>query len=393
MFGHVFTQCGNTKNDLLAGDVQSTVRISVARFWLRFRSLFIGPLTLGLFSVSGLAERIAEAQYTSSNQNSSWTDSISSGFKQGMNKIGSMFSPSKPSPGTATTKEDDAISLNGKGKPDANLYVAVARRYEENNLLAEAEQQYQTALKEKPGYLPALLGYAQLEERLGKPEEAIRLYKLAAKTHPQEAAVYNNMGIFFSKQKQFNEAVEAMRRAVRLDPKNLRYRNNLASILVDQGQMRGAFEELRQIQGDAVAYYNLGYLLNSKGQTQEALLHFTWALQADPSLVPAQRWIAYLQQKTAQTRLPKPMDAGVKIISQPIILQEPAVVSQLPRQMSQELVQTPNDTLSPLRLPPTSTREPTAVMDGYGNSYNSNVSPLPPVIGSRSSSDSMSGIR
>ena len=51
--------------------------------------------------------------------------------------------------------------------------MAVARLYEQSGKPAEAEQQYLLALKEKPDYLPALLGYAQLKERLGQPDDAI----------------------------------------------------------------------------------------------------------------------------------------------------------------------------------------------------------------------------
>ena len=55
---------------------------------------------------------------------------------------------------------------------------------------------------------------------------------------------------------------------------------------------------------EAAAYYNLGYLLNKKGQTQAAMQHFVLALRADPSMIAAQQWIEYLQKKTTQARVP-----------------------------------------------------------------------------------------
>ena len=101
-----------------------------------------------------------------------------------------------------------------------------------------------------------------------------------------------------------------------LAPKNPLYRNNIATVLVDQGRLREAFAHLKQAHGEAAAYYNMGYLLNKKGQTQAAMQHFALALKADPSMVAAQRWLEYLQRSTTQARLPQhPAAGGLKIIS------------------------------------------------------------------------------
>ena len=43
-----------------------------------------------------------------------------------------------------------------------------------------------------------LLAYAQLKEKLEQKNEAIWLYQRAAKTHPEEPSVYNNMGLFYA---------------------------------------------------------------------------------------------------------------------------------------------------------------------------------------------------
>ncbi len=231
----------------------------------------------------------------------SWWDSITSPVKKGFSKIGDFFTP-KPA-AKAPGAEDDAISLKSKGKPGPELYVAVARLYEQSHKLADAEQQYQLALKDKPDYLPALLGYAQLKEQLGQPDEALRLYQRAAKAYPREAAVYNNMGLYYAKLGRADEAVATMTRAVALAPKNPRYRNNIATVLVDQGRLHDAFAHLQAAHGEAAAYYNMGYLLNKKGQTQAAMQHFALALKADPSMAAAQRWLEYLQRSTAQDRL------------------------------------------------------------------------------------------
>jgi tetratricopeptide (TPR) repeat protein len=109
-----------------------------------------------------------------------------------------------------------------------------------------------------------------------------------------------------------------MARAIELDPKNPLYRNNIAATLVDKGRLGDAYKELRAVHGDAESYYNLGFLLNKKGQTQEALRHFQRALQADPSMVMARRWVDYLQQPNPKSGLEQyPTTNGERIASRP----------------------------------------------------------------------------
>jgi len=195
------------------------------------------------------------------------------------------------------------------------------------------------------------------------------------------------MGLCCARMGKLDDAAAALGRAVQLDPKNTLYRNNLATVLVDQGRLREAFTQLRQVHGDAAAYYNVGYLLNKKGHSQAALQHFSQALRADPSLEPAQRWVDYLQKSTAQARLPKPMDAGLKISN-------PRAVPQIssPPDMPQELAPLPpesprTETPLPKRLPPTDVRNPApegpALSDvSYGRDP-APLAPLPPVTSSR----------
>ncbi len=268
----------------------------------------------------------------------SWTSSITSGVKQGFDKIGNALNPKKPS--DKPPPEDDAISLKSKSKPGPELYTAVARLCEEQRKWTDAEQQYQAALRLKPDHLPALLGYAQLKERLGQTDEAVRLYQQAARQHPREAAVHNNFGMCLARQGRLDEAAAALSAAVQLAPKNTLYRNNFATVLVDAGKLREAFAQLRAVHGEAAAYYNMGYLLQKKGQTLAATQHFALALRADPSMTAARHWLDYLQKSAAQARLPNhPAAGGVRITSD----------EATPRSVEEP---------SPRRLPPTAPLPP-----------------------------------
>jgi tetratricopeptide (TPR) repeat protein len=317
-------------------------------FWIVTLSL----LGLGMVGALGPLSLAALAQDSSSTESKSWTSSISSGFKKSFDKIGDTLNP-KPKPGVVLPgAEDDAVSLKNKGKAGPGVYMAWARFNEENGDLQEAENQYLLALKLQRDYLPALLGYAQLEERRGRPQDAIKLYQRAVKAHPQQASVHNNAGLCYARQGLLDQALTALKRAVELEPKNPLYRNNIATVLVDMGTTREAFAHLRAVHTEAEANYNLGFLLNKKGRKEEALKHFTLALQSDPSMQSAKNWVDYLQKSSPQLRLAgQPATNGTRIIGQPAKQND----SALPPPPQDYKVIAPEES-KPRRLPPTKSR-------------------------------------
>jgi tetratricopeptide (TPR) repeat protein len=340
----------------------------LARHWPTLWTASLALLWLGIAGAVAARCSVADAQQTADSDGKSWADSVSSSVKQGFTKLGQAVSPSPPI--RVPNPADDPVSLKNKAKPGPDLYVAVAQYYQQSNKLAEAEQQYLLALKEKPDHLAALLGIAQLKDQQGKLEEAVQLYQRAIKAHPQQAAIYNNLGLCYARQGRLDDAVAAMTRAIQLEPKNRLYRNNIASVLVDQNRVREAFTHLREAHGEAAAYYNLGYLLNKKGQTQAAMQQFAFALKVDPTMDAAQRWLDYLQRTTAQARLAQhPAGIGVRVTSG----------QTAPADTTQPL----RENLMPCRLPPTSLYDSqTATLATPNISYDTSpalVAPLPPV--------------
>jgi tetratricopeptide (TPR) repeat protein len=231
-------------------------------------------------------------------------ESVASTFKAGMNKVAEVFTPKKPAEETP-----DPISLAIKAKPSAELYVAAARVAEQAGKAAEAESNYQQALKLDPRHLPALVNYARLKDRQGDLTGATALYQEAAKLYPKEASVFNDLGLCFERRKMFREAAAALQQAVRLQPDRGLYRNNLAVVLVEMGDLDGAFIQFRTVHGEAVAYYNVAYLLQKQGRTKDAARLFVAALEKDPSLVEAKIWLeklgGQLEVASQQTSTPR----------------------------------------------------------------------------------------
>jgi len=323
----------------------------------------------------------SSTQATSANNKTSLTRSISSGFKRGVDKISKALKPKTP-----VKSEPDEISLATKANPTAELYTAVARLYQQSGKYPQAEEQFKKALEHTPNHLGALLDYARLKETLSETAEASKLYQQAAKAHPDQAPVFNNMGAFYSRQANYREAIAALNRAIELQPRQAKYRNNMAVVLVDMGRTKDAFTHLRAVASDPVAYYNLGYLLAKRMQTQAAAQHFKIALQLDPSMAPARQMLSRLASYPRQP-VPAPIvppDAEVRLgaipkrlsqarVSPPKVTEPPAAPIVPPRpqhprpehrrsapspmspQMEAELPLPPSPLRSivPRRLPPT----------------------------------------
>lgn len=231
-------------------------------------------------------------------------DSIGSGFKKGVDSVTSFFTP-KPQEQPA----QDPISLSTEAKGGPELHVAMARLYEQNGRMPEAVKAYQQALKMAPKDPKVLAAYAGFKARSGDLDEAIKLYQRAAKLVPEDPGVANDLGLCLARRQRHAEAVALLRRAVQLQPANPLYRNNLATVLVQMGEPDEALKHLRAAQSEAVAQYNVGYLLNKQGQSVAAAQHFAFALQRDPSLEAARYWLDRISAQPAGASASMPWPA------------------------------------------------------------------------------------
>ena len=200
---------------------------------------------------------------------------------------------------TSVEPAADPVSLANKAKPSPDLYVTAARLSEQSGKTAEAEGLYQKALQVDSRHADALVGYARLKDRQGQMAEATRLYQRAAKAHPKNASIFNDLGLCLARQRKFSESMSALGQAIKLDPKKWLYRNNMAMVLVETGKVDAAVSHLMAVQEEAVAHYNVGYILQKKGDSEAAATHFAKALEEDPSLAEARLWLAKLGREPA----------------------------------------------------------------------------------------------
>ncbi len=131
------------------------------------------------------------------------------------------------------------------------------------------------------------MGLARLKHREGDLAGELQIYQQALQADPQDAVLLNDVGLCYARAGQSQNALEALQQAVQLKPDSTLYRNNMAAVLIETNRSADAVALLTPTYGTAVAYYNVGYLLQQRGESQAAVDHFTAALAANPSLEPA----------------------------------------------------------------------------------------------------------
>ncbi|HEX4150545.1 MAG TPA: tetratricopeptide repeat protein, partial [Pirellulales bacterium] len=74
-------------------------------------------------------------------------------------------------------------------------------------------------------------------DRQGDLVQAMKYYKQAIASHPNQATAYNDQGLCHARQEQYAESVACLKKAVELQPDRALYRNNLATVQVEMGQV------------------------------------------------------------------------------------------------------------------------------------------------------------
>ena len=116
-----------------------------------------------------------------------------------------------------------------------------------------------------------LLRQGLIAEAKNKIQEQLQL-------HPTSVEGYNLLGIVYSNEQDFSNALEACQHALKLAPNSTKTLNNLGNVYAAQGNLDLAEKEFRKTLSIEPANndgnYNLGLVLMAKGSPVEAIPHF-----------------------------------------------------------------------------------------------------------------------
>ena len=109
--------------------------------------------------------------------------------------------------------------------------LAIALQLAQAGRLGDAMRHCEGVLAMRPTHAPALSLAGVIALRMGNAETAVKRLSLAASVEPRNASHQFNLGEALSLAGRHAEAVEAYRRAIKLEPRHARAQTGLAFAL------------------------------------------------------------------------------------------------------------------------------------------------------------------
>jgi tetratricopeptide (TPR) repeat protein len=123
-----------------------------------------------------------------------------------------------------------------------------------------------------------LLEEAEELLRRGSIDEAKNKIQEELRRNPSSIEGYDLLGIVYTDEKDYQNALEAFQQALKLDPNSTRALNNLANLYVSENKLDLAEKEFRKVlrlePGNRDGNYNLGLVLMATGSPLAAISHF-----------------------------------------------------------------------------------------------------------------------
>jgi len=128
----------------------------------------------------------------------------------------------------------------------------------------------------------------RLQNRLQQPAEALEVYKKAIAADPAFSWPYHNIGRVYLSQKDNEQALAWLAKALEVNPNHLRAQFNqgvAAARLQRYDEALGAYSRaLAMNPADADAHANVGWILLTVGRQAEGLRELQVAVRLDPNL-------------------------------------------------------------------------------------------------------------
>ena len=125
----------------------------------------------------------------------------------------------------------------------------------------------------------------------GQYEQAIACYQQALNLEPNYIDACKNLGVVFTQQGQYGQAIDCYLQALELEPNCAGSYNNLGAVFMKQGQYGQAIDcylQALNLNPNYIdAYNNLGTVFTEQGQYRQAITCYQQALNLDPNYIDA----------------------------------------------------------------------------------------------------------
>jgi tetratricopeptide (TPR) repeat protein len=191
--------------------------------------------------------------------------------------------------GLAATFIAAAIVLTGCSHKSVEDYLSAGDTAMQNTHLADAEADYQAAVKVAPNDPRPYIALGNLYVFQNKPDQARAEFMTVLDLDPKNADAHAALGGLYFSEQQYPAAESQYRAAVALAPERAEFHINLAQALTKQNKLVGAEDELRTAIGlepkNASAHLALAALLFTEpNRTDEAKAEYAQAVALSPGL-------------------------------------------------------------------------------------------------------------
>jgi tetratricopeptide (TPR) repeat protein len=182
----------------------------------------------------------------------------------------------------------DEFERSGDSPVNADTFFAAGQLAETQDAGPKAEEAYKKALALDPKHQGALFRMGVLYSKEKKYGEAIEAWKSYVKATNGDAAGYANLGFCYELAGRSEDAEAAYLAGVRKDPMNAPCRVNYGLMLARHGRFNEAVLEMQQVLSEAEVHYNLAAVYEGMGRKEQAKVEYKKALAADPQMTDAQ---------------------------------------------------------------------------------------------------------
>jgi len=210
--------------------------------------------------------------------------------------LGGTESLTGPTSSGGSSAPTESTSNELPGKQSASLCLVMAESLERADKELEAVAYYERARELDPGSAERVgRRLAVLYDRVDQQAKAMNEYQELLKKRPKDSTLLNDLGYSLYNRGQWAEAESYLLRSVAADKGNKRAWVNLGMAQAQQNKRVEAVTSFEKAVSRAEAEANLGFVLTTQGNRDEALAAYRRALVLEPTLPIAQAAIARIE--------------------------------------------------------------------------------------------------
>jgi tetratricopeptide (TPR) repeat protein len=207
-------------------------------------------------------------------------------------------------PADAVPELEAALHLKpGDRGIESNLALAYAKSGDPARAVGQFSAAYRAS--QTPGGSPVDADFCQAYARalaaIGKPEEAIQMFRAAVERGAGSADIFDVIGSLYAQSGNWTQAQPQFEHALSLDGSYLPARIHLGIVQRQQNELDAAFASLLTAvtadPGNALAQFEYGRTLEAAGQDEASIAYLQKAIKLNPDLPGAQNELAMVLQR------------------------------------------------------------------------------------------------